>query len=94
MPDGSFDYESIRAAINERTRLVTIQKSKGYEPRPTLSVKQISELVSFIKSVKPDVICMVDNCYGEFIEKLSLYRQVPTFALVHLLKIQVAGLPQ
>jgi len=68
LPGGSFDYEGIRAALNEKTKLVSIQKSKGYEPRATFSVQQIRELVSFIKSVKPDVICMVDNCYGEFTE--------------------------
>ena len=66
--DGSFDYEGIRAAINEKTRLATIQRSKGYQTRPTLSVSRIGELISFIKSIKPDVICMVDNCYGEFVE--------------------------
>ena len=67
--DGSFDFEAIRAAINEKTKLATIQRSKGYQMRPTLSVKQIGELISFIKSVKPDIICMVDNCYGEFVEE-------------------------
>ena len=66
--DGSFDYEGIRAAINEKTRLATIQRSKGYQTRPTLSVTRIGELISFIKSIKSDVICMVDNCYGEFVE--------------------------
>ena len=66
--DGSFDYEGIRQALNERTRLVTIQRSKGYATRPTLSVAQIGELIAFIKSIRPDVICMVDNCYGEFVE--------------------------
>ena len=66
--DGSFDYEGIKNAINEKTRLVTIQRSKGYAVRPTLSVKRIGELISFIKGIKPDVICMVDNCYGEFVE--------------------------
>ena len=66
--DGSFDYEGIRAAINEKPRLATIQRSKGYQTRPTLSVTRIGELISFIKSIKPDVICMVDNCYGEFVE--------------------------
>ena len=66
--DGSYDYEGIRAAINEKTRLATIQRSKGYQTRPTLSVTRIGELISFIKSIKPDVICMVDNCYGEFVE--------------------------
>ncbi len=67
-PDGSFDYAGISAALNERTRLVTIQRSKGYATRPTLSVERIGELISFIKSIRPDVICMVDNCYGEFTE--------------------------
>ena len=66
LPDGGFDYEGIKNAINERTKLVTIQRSKGYASRPTLSVERIGELISFIKSIKPDVICMVDNCYGEF----------------------------
>ncbi len=69
LPDGSFDYENIKKAINEKTRLVTIQRSKGYQTRPTLSVKGIGELISFIKSIKPDVICMVDNCYGEFVKE-------------------------
>lgn len=68
LPEGDFDYDGIRAAINERTRLVTIQRSKGYQTRPTLSVERIGELISFIKGIKPDVICMVDNCYGEFVE--------------------------
>ena len=66
LPDGSFDYENIKKAINDRTKLVTIQRSKGYATRPTLSVTRIGELISFIKNIKPDVICMVDNCYGEF----------------------------
>lgn len=69
MPDGSFDYDGIRNAINEKTKLVTIQRSKGYATRPTLSVSRIGQLIAFIKDVKPDVICMVDNCYGEFVEK-------------------------
>ncbi len=68
LSDGSFDYENIRKAVNEKTKLVTIQRSKGYQTRPTLSVARIGELISFIKAIKPDVICMVDNCYGEFVE--------------------------
>ncbi len=68
LSDGSFDYENIRKAVNEQTKLVTIQRSKGYQTRPTLSVARIGELISFIKAIKPDVICMVDNCYGEFVE--------------------------
>lgn len=68
LEDGAFDYEGIKRAVNERTKLVTIQRSKGYQTRPTLSVERIGELIAFIKSIKPDVICMVDNCYGEFVE--------------------------
>ena len=69
LADGGFDFDGIRNAINDRTKLVTIQRSKGYASRPTLSVERIGQLISFIKEVKPDVICMVDNCYGEFVEK-------------------------
>ena len=68
LEDGNFDYENIKKAINPKTKLVTIQRSKGYQTRPTLSVKRIGELISFIKGIKSDVICMVDNCYGEFVE--------------------------
>ena len=69
LADGTFDYEGIKNAINERTKLVTIQRSKGYATRPTFSVKQIGELVAFVKSINPNIICMVDNCYGEFVEE-------------------------
>ena len=71
LPDGGFDYENIRKAINERTKLVTIQRSKGYATRPTFSVSQIGELIAFVKSVKPDLKVMVDNCYGEFVETIE-----------------------
>lgn len=69
--DGGFDWEGIRAAINEKTKLVTIQRSKGYQTRPTFSVEQIGELIAFVKSVKPGLVCMVDNCYGEFVEEIE-----------------------
>lgn len=68
LKDGSFDYTGIQNAINNKTKMVTIQRSKGYATRPTFSVKQIGELIAFIKNIKPDTICMVDNCYGEFVE--------------------------
>ena len=71
LANGTFDYEGIRAAINEKTKLITIQRSKGYATRPTFSVKQIGELIAFCKSIKPDVIIMVDNCYGEFVETIE-----------------------
>lgn len=68
LPDGTFDYDNIAKAINEKTALITIQRSKGYQTRPTFSVKQIAELIAFVKKVKPGVKIMVDNCYGEFVE--------------------------
>lgn len=71
LSDGGFDYEGIKNGINERTKLITIQRSKGYATRPTLSVARIGELITFIKNIKPDVICMVDNCYGEFVETIE-----------------------
>ena len=71
LADGSFDYDGIRNAINEKTNLITIQRSKGYATRPTFSVKQIGELIAFCKSAKPDVLIMVDNCYGEFVETIE-----------------------
>lgn len=71
LPDFSFDYEGIKAAIGDKTKLVTIQRSKGYAVRPTFSVKKIGELISFIKKIKPEIICMVDNCYGEFVEEFE-----------------------
>ena len=69
LADGSFDWDGIKDAINEKTKLVTIQRSKGYATRPTLSVDRIGELIAFVKNIKPDIICMVDNCYGEFTEE-------------------------
>ncbi len=69
--DGSFDYEGIGAALNEKTKMVTIQRSRGYDTRPTFSVEQIGDLIAFIKGKRPDVICMVDNCYGEFVETIE-----------------------
>ncbi len=69
--DGGFDWEGIKNAINERTKLVTIQRSKGYQTRPTFSVRQIGELIAFVKKIKPGLTCMVDNCYGEFVEEIE-----------------------
>ena len=68
LPDGGFDYAGIRNAVHEKTRVVTIQRSKGYATRPSFSVQKIGELIAFLKQLKPDLICMVDNCYGEFVE--------------------------
>ncbi|MBQ4220005.1 MAG: methionine gamma-lyase family protein [Butyrivibrio sp.] len=73
LPDGRFDYDNIKKVLNENEniKLVTIQRSKGYQTRPTLSVSRIGELIAFIKEIKSDVICMVDNCYGEFVERIE-----------------------
>ena len=92
LPDGGFDYEGIKNAINERTKLVTIQRSKGYASRPTLSVERIGELISFIKSIKPDVICMVDNCYGEFVERIEPSEVVADMIVGSLIKNPGGGL--
>ena len=71
LPDSTFDFKGIMAVLLEEPaiRLVTIQRSKGYQDRRTLSVRQIEEAISMIKSIRPDVLCMVDNCYGEFVER-------------------------
>ncbi len=71
LPDGSFDYENIKKAINNKTKLITIQRSKGYQTRPSFSVEKIGELIKFVKQIKPDVLVMVDNCYGEFVETVE-----------------------
>lgn len=71
LEDGSFDYEGIEKALRPQTRLIEIQRSKGYQTRPTLSVKQIGEVTAFIKKLRPDIIVMVDNCYGEFVERME-----------------------
>ena len=71
LADGTFDYENIKKAINDKTKMVAIQRSKGYQTRPSFSVKQIGELITFVKGIKPDLICMVDNCYGEFVETIE-----------------------
>ncbi len=69
LPDGNFDYENIRKAINEKTRLAAVQRSKGYQTRPSFSVESIGKLIAFLKEIKPDIVVMVDNCYGEFTER-------------------------
>ena len=71
LEDGNFDYKNIEKAISNKTKLVTIQRSKGYEYRKSLSIYEIKELISFIKKINENIICMVDNCYGEFVEALE-----------------------
>ena len=70
-PKGEFDFEGIRKAISSKTKLVEIQRSKGYQTRPSLSVSRIAEAIQFVKSIRSDIIVMVDNCYGEFVETME-----------------------
>lgn len=92
--DCRFDYEGIRAAINERTKLVTIQRSKGYQTRPSFSIAQIGELIAFIRSVKPEVTIMVDNCYGEFVEEREPLEVGADMMVGSLIKNPGGGLAQ
>lgn len=69
--DGTFDYDAIKEKITDKTKLCTIQRSKGYQTRPSFSVEEIGNLISFIKGINKDIICMVDNCYGEFTERIE-----------------------
>lgn len=69
--DGRFDFESIRKKLTPDVKLVGIQRSKGYATRPTLSVEAIGEAIKFVKFINPDIMVMVDNCYGEFVETIE-----------------------
>lgn len=71
LPNGDVNFPEIELKLKPKTKLVTIQRSRGYATRPTLSVTKIGEIISFIKSRRPDIICMVDNCYGEFVERIE-----------------------
>ncbi len=71
LPNGYFDYDAIKNTISDKTKMVTIQRSKGYLSRPSYGVNEIGELIKFIKNIKPDIICQVDNCYGEFVEDIE-----------------------
>ncbi|MGM9988960.1 MAG: aminotransferase class I/II-fold pyridoxal phosphate-dependent enzyme [Bacillaceae bacterium] len=69
--DGMVDFDAVKEAITERTKVIGIQRSKGYATRPSFTIAQIKEMIDFVKSVKEDVIVFVDNCYGEFVEELE-----------------------
>lgn len=92
LPDGGFDWDGIRAALNDKTKLVTIQRSKGYEWRESFSVEKIGQLIAFIKEIKPDVICMVDNCYGEFVQTIEPTQVGADLAVGSLIKNPGGGL--
>lgn len=69
--EGRVDFDAVRAAIKPNTKMIGIQRSKGYAVRPSFTVNEIKEMISFVKSIKEDVIVFVDNCYGEFVEELE-----------------------
>lgn len=92
LEDGTFDFEGIAGAINERTKMMAIQRSKGYGDRPTFSVEQIGQLIGFAKKIKPDLICMVDNCYGEFVETIEPTQVGADMAVGSLIKNPGGGL--
>lgn len=92
LSDGSFDFEGIARAINDRTKMMTIQRSKGYAVRPTFSVEQIGQVIAFAKKIKPDLICMVDNCYGEFVETIEPTQAGADMAVGSLIKNPGGGL--
>lgn len=68
LKDGAVDVEAVRSAIGEKTKMVGIQRSKGYENRPSFTIADIEKMITAVKQVKPDVVTFVDNCYGEFVE--------------------------
>ncbi len=92
LSDGGFDWDGIRKALNDKTKLVTIQRSKGYEWRESFSVEKIGQLIAFIKEIKPDVICMVDNCYGEFVQTIEPTQVGADLAVGSLIKNPGGGL--
>ena len=92
LEDGGFDFDGIRAAMTDKTKLVTIQRSKGYQTRETFSVEKIVSIIKFVKQIKPDVICMVDNCYGEFVERTEPSDFGADMIVGSLIKISAAAL--
>lgn len=71
LPDGQPDYEKIAASIHANTKMIGIQRSKGYATRPSFSIKEIEKMIAFVKEIKSDVVVFVDNCYGEFVEEME-----------------------
>ncbi|HHW38964.1 MAG TPA: methionine gamma-lyase family protein [Bacillales bacterium] len=68
---GEVDFPSVSKAIKPNTKLIGIQRSRGYATRPSFTIEQIKEMIRFVKEIKPDVLVFVDNCYGEFVEELE-----------------------
>jgi cystathionine beta-lyase family protein involved in aluminum resistance len=71
LPNGDIDFEGIREKITDKTKVVAIQRSRGYAGRPSYTIEKIKEMCDFVKAINPELIIFVDNCYGEFAEKLE-----------------------
>jgi cystathionine beta-lyase family protein involved in aluminum resistance len=93
MKDGKVDFDGLKKAITSKTKAVLIQRSRGYSlERPSLTVAQISEICEFVKSIKKDVICFVDNCYGEFTDIVEPTAQGADLAAGSLIKNPGGGI--
>lgn len=94
--DGAFDYPEIKRVLQNDTakkiRLVTIQRSKGYQERPSWSPETIGELITFVKNIRPDILCMVDNCYGEFVTRTEPSQHGADMVVGSLIKNPGGGL--
>ena len=90
--DGKIDYEKIKNTITTKTKMVTIQRSKGYAWRHSFTIDEIAKLIFFIKNINPNVICMVDNCYGEFAETREPIEVGADLAVGSLIKNPGGGL--
>ncbi len=66
--DGSVDFPSVKKAITNKTKVIGIQRSKGYDDRPSFTISDIKQMVEFVKNINENIIIFVDNCYGEFVE--------------------------
>ncbi|MBP1762760.1 MAG: putative aluminum resistance protein, partial [Firmicutes bacterium] len=71
LPSGEVDLEAIHKGVTDKTRLVLIQRSRGYSLRPALTIEKIKQVVEIVRQVNPDTIIFVDNCYGEFTDRLE-----------------------
>ena len=67
-PDGSIDLNALEQAITPKTKMVSCQRATGYGWRKAITISQIEQLTSFVKKINPEIICMADNCYGEFLD--------------------------
>lgn len=92
--DGTIDFEALKTALTPDVKAVILQRSKGYDWRQTLSCAALGEAISFIKSIKSDAVCIVDNCYGEFAERTEPTQHGADLIVGSLIKNPGGGLAQ